>query len=39
MVQVGARGELVELTNASLGLWEVLLGFDYLLHRGTVIRR
>jgi hypothetical protein len=33
LVQVGARGELVELTNANLGLWEVLLGFDYLLHR------
>jgi hypothetical protein len=33
MVQVGARGELVELTNANLGLWDVLFGFDYLFHR------
>lgn len=33
LVRIGARGELVELTNADLGLWEILLGLDYLLHR------
>jgi hypothetical protein len=33
LVRVGARGELVDLTNADLGLWEILLGLDYLLHR------
>lgn len=33
LVRVGAGGELVELTNADLGLWEILLGLDYLLYR------
>jgi len=33
LVRVGARGKLVELTNADLVLWEILLGLDYLLHR------
>jgi len=33
LVRVDARGELVELANADLGLWKILLGLDYLLHR------
>jgi hypothetical protein len=33
LVRVGAGGELVGLTNADLGLWEILLGRDYILHR------
>ena len=28
-----AGGELVNLTNADLGLWEILLGLDYILNR------
>ncbi len=33
LVRVGAGGELVDLTSAKLGLWQILLGFDYLLYR------
>jgi hypothetical protein len=33
LVRVAAGGGLVDLTNADLGLWELLLGLDYLLHR------
>jgi hypothetical protein len=33
LVRLGAGGELVDLTNADLGLWEILLGLDYILNR------
>jgi hypothetical protein len=33
LVRVAADGELVDLTNADVGFWEILLGLDYLLHR------
>ena len=33
VVRVGTGGELVDMTTADLGLWEILLGLDYLLYR------
>jgi hypothetical protein len=33
LVRVAAGGGLVDLTNADVGFWEILLGLDYILHR------
>lgn len=33
LVRVGAAGELVGLTEADVGLWEIVLGLDYILNR------
>src|SRR4051812_39018096 len=33
LVRVAAGGGLVDLTHADVGLWEILLSLDYLLHR------
>jgi hypothetical protein len=33
LVRVAADGGLVDLTNADVGFWEILLGLDYILHR------
>jgi hypothetical protein len=33
LVRVGASGELMDMSMADLGLWEILLGFDYIQYR------
>lgn len=33
LVRVGASGQLVDLTIADVGIWEILLSLDYVLHR------